>query len=123
MGAELVHFEIPADDPDKLTDFYTKVMGWEIGPPDKELGDYRLIKTSDREGAAPGGLYKKMMPQQGPLNYFGEGAIEPYVALVKENGGQVVMEKMAVKGMGYFAVCLDPEGNPFGFWQSDPDAA
>jgi predicted enzyme related to lactoylglutathione lyase len=24
--------------------------------------------------------------------------------------------------MGYFAVCQDPEGNPFGIWQSDPNA-
>jgi predicted enzyme related to lactoylglutathione lyase len=25
--------------------------------------------------------------------------------------------------MGYFAVCQDPEGNPFGLWESDPAAA
>jgi predicted enzyme related to lactoylglutathione lyase len=25
--------------------------------------------------------------------------------------------------MGYFAVCQDTEGNPFGLWESDPAAA
>jgi predicted enzyme related to lactoylglutathione lyase len=33
------------------------------------------------------------------------------------------MAKTAVPQMGYFAVCQDPEGNPFGLWESDPAAA
>jgi predicted enzyme related to lactoylglutathione lyase len=28
-----------------------------------------------------------------------------------------------VPQMGYFAVCQDPEGNPFGLWETDPAAA
>jgi predicted enzyme related to lactoylglutathione lyase len=42
---------------------------------------------------------------------------------VKENGGQVIIEKMAVPKMGYFALCLDPEENPFGLWLTDENAA
>jgi len=33
-----------------------------------------------------------------------------------------VMPKTAVPKMGYFAVCLDPEGNPIGLWEMDPNA-
>jgi len=33
------------------------------------------------------------------------------------------MAKTAVPQMGYFAVCQDPEGNPFGLWETDPAAA
>jgi len=33
------------------------------------------------------------------------------------------MANTAVPQMGYFAVCQDPEGNPFGLWESDPAAA
>jgi predicted enzyme related to lactoylglutathione lyase len=29
---------------------------------------------------------------------------------------------MAVPGMGYFAVCLDPENNGFGIWETNPNA-
>jgi predicted enzyme related to lactoylglutathione lyase len=123
MGAELVHFEIPGDDVDVLADFYAKVLGWEIGPPFEQLGGYRVIKTSDREGALGGGMYKKMMPEQGPLNYYGVDDLEPFVRKVKDGGGQVMMEKMAVPQMGWFAVCLDPAGNPFGLWKEDPNAA
>ena len=38
MGAKLVHFEITADDPDKLAEFYTAVLGWKIDPPVEEMG-------------------------------------------------------------------------------------
>ena len=26
----VVHFEIPAEDPDKLAEFYTRLFGWQI---------------------------------------------------------------------------------------------
>ncbi|MBU1670819.1 MAG: hypothetical protein KKF41_12170 [Actinobacteria bacterium] len=68
-------------------------------------------------------MYKKMMPEQGPLNYYGVDDLEPFVQKVKDGGGQVVMEKMVVPGMGWFSVCLDPAGNPFGLWKEDPNAA
>ncbi len=122
MGADLVHFEIVGDDADKLAEFYTKALGWMLDEPMEEFGGYRGIKTSDNENAVGGGLYKRTMPQQGNLNYYNSEDIEASVSMVKENGGQVAMEKMAVKGMGYFAVCIDPAGNPFGFWKTDETA-
>lgn len=123
MGAEPVHFDIPADDPDRLADFYTKVLGWTIDAPQDEYDGYRMIRTSDREGSVGGGMYKKMAPEQAGINYYGVDSIEETVGLVRENGGQVVMEMMTVPKMGYFAVLLDPEGNPFGLWIEDENAA
>lgn len=123
MGAELIHFEIPANDPDKLADFYMKVLGWNIEAPMEDLGGYRLIMTSDREGAVSGGMFKKMSPEQGRLDYYNVDSIEETALKVKENGGQVIMEKMAVPKMGYMSVLLDPEGNPFGLWIEDENAA
>jgi hypothetical protein len=40
---------------------------------------------------------------------------------VEQNGGQVVVPKMAVPTVGYLAYCKDTEGNIFGIFQ--PDAA
>ena len=34
-------------------------------------------------------------------------------------GGKVVVPKMAVPRMGYFAVCHDTENNSFGIWESN----
>ena len=41
---------------------------------------------------------------------------------VKKLGRQVVVPKTAIPGMGYFAVCLDPENNGFGLWEDNPKA-
>ena len=122
MGAELVHFEIAADDLDKLASFYRETLGWTIEPGSPESQEYLLIATGGEDDAPGGGMMKKMVPEQGLLNYYGVANIEEFNAKVRENGGQVVMEKMPVPGMGYFSVCLDPEGNPFGLWLDDENA-
>lgn len=31
-------------------------------------------------------------------------------------------DKSAVEGMGWIALLSDPQGNPFGLWQTDPEA-
>ena len=40
---------------------------------------------------------------------------------MREIGGEAD-EVQPVPGMGWFAICRDTEGNPFGLWQNDPDA-
>ncbi|MBU4178637.1 MAG: hypothetical protein KJ625_01695, partial [Actinobacteria bacterium] len=67
MGAELVHFEIAADDLEKMASFYRETLGWTIEPGSLEYPDYLVIKTSDREDMPCGGMMKKMMPEQGLL--------------------------------------------------------
>lgn len=119
MGAQLVHFEIVAEDDEKLAKFYSEALGWEIGEPQEEFGGYTDVMPSDREGAIHGGLYKRTMPEQTWLDYFEYGNIEYLLEEIKKNGGQVIMDRMALPGMGWMAVCLDPEGNPFGLWQTD----
>ena len=43
------------------------------------------------------------------------------MANVTGNGGKVLMPKMPVPGMGSVAWIADPEGNPLGLIQPDPD--
>ena len=42
---------------------------------------------------------------------------------VKAQGGEVIRPRMAVPGVGWFASIKDPEGNPIGLMESDPDAS
>jgi predicted enzyme related to lactoylglutathione lyase len=39
-----------------------------------------------------------------------------------QSGGQVVVEKNAIPGVGYLAYCKDVEGTIFGVHQADPKA-
>jgi signal transduction histidine kinase len=42
--------------------------------------------------------------------------------IIEVHGGKIVVSKMAVPGMGYFAVCHDTENNSFGIWESNESA-
>ncbi|MHB8894499.1 MAG: VOC family protein [Candidatus Geothermincolia bacterium] len=127
MSGKMVHFDIPVDDVAKAVAFYKAVMNWEIEKYEGEdMGDaeYWMIQTEPgNEEALMGGVGKKSMPGQTNLNYYqADGGLEAFNQRVKDNGGTVMMEKMPVPGWGWFSVCLDPEGNPFGGWQDDKEA-
>ncbi len=121
----VVHFEIPTDDVARAQKFYTGLFGWKI---EKFAGstpmDYWSVMTGKEEGqmGLDGGLMKRQDPQQQTIVYIDVPSVDEYVTKVVSLGGQVCMPKMAIPGMGYFAVCLDPEKNGFGLWENNPDA-
>jgi predicted enzyme related to lactoylglutathione lyase len=49
-------------------------------------------------------------------------SVSKAAAKVKKLGGKILMPKTAVPKMGYFAVCLDTEKNPFALWELSPTA-
>ena len=122
MGAELMYFEIPANDLDALTEFYTRVLRWTIGPRAEQRDDYRTIETSADGNAVGGGLFKGTAPDQPIINYFKVDDVAGAIKLVESNGGKVIEKRSAIPGMGFFALCADPEGHVFGLWHGDTAA-
>lgn len=119
MPNELCHFEIPAKDPAKLTEFYENIFDWNIGRPHE--GDEMEYHWVDIKPVG-GGVHKKTMPEMVPINYISVDNIDDHVKIIQEAGGMIVKEKTPVPGMGWFAVALDPEQNPFGIWVQDENA-
>jgi predicted enzyme related to lactoylglutathione lyase len=127
----IVHFEIPANDPDKLAKFYSDLLGWQITKMPMPGGDYYSVLGSSSDemglpkerGTINGGLYARQAPDQGPVNYANVESVEDYVKKAEGLGAKVLMGKMAVPGMGWFAQISDPDGNVLGLWQSDTSAA
>jgi len=123
--ATVVHFEIPADDVERAKKFYGELFGWKI---EKFTGqtpmEYWMVTTGREEGqmGVDGGMLKREMPQQHTIIYIDVPSVDEAMGKVKTLGGQVVFPKTAIPGMGYFAVCLDPENNGFGLWENDPEA-
>jgi predicted enzyme related to lactoylglutathione lyase len=121
----IIHFEIPANDVEKLRKFYQDLFGWKIEKvPNME---YFMVATvpMDKKGnllrsGVNGGLYKREMPQQQALNYINVESVEDYSKNVVALGGQVVVPKTEIPGMGWFAVALDPDGNVFGLFEMLP---
>ena len=122
MAHTVVHFEIPANDPEQLADFYRRLFDWNI---EKAPGmDYWLLNTVDEgQPGANGGMMKRQNPQQSPLNYYGVESVEEFSRKVQSLGGTVVVPKQAVPQIGYFAICLDPDGNQFALFEDDRNAA
>jgi uncharacterized protein len=130
----IVHFEIPADDPERAAKFYRELFGWQIkkwegSTDDRENFEYWMVQTvpTDAQGmpARPGvngGLMRRMFPGQAPVNYINVEDVDQFVKKAEELGAKIMMAKHPVQGMGWFAQFTDPEGNVCAIWQTDPNA-
>ena len=114
--SRIVHFEIPATDPERAVAFYKKAFGWKI---EKWPGpmEYWLV-TTGAEGAPGinGGLMKKGNVAN-TTNTIGVESVDNAVASVTNAGGKLIMPKTPIPTVGYFAYCQDTEGNLFGVMQ------
>ncbi|MFA5926282.1 MAG: VOC family protein [Parcubacteria group bacterium] len=118
----IIHFEIPASDPEKTAKFYTDTFGWEIKKWDGPM-DYWLVMTGDKaKPGIDGGIYKRDEKMREVVNTLDVPDIKEYVEKVKQSGGTVTGEIQEIPGVGMFVYAMDPEGNKFGMMQSFPDA-
>lgn len=113
----IVHFEIPAEDVEKLSKFYSDVFGWKFEKAPMTEMEYWMITTGPRNRSIGGGMYKK---QQGeaPRNYIGVDKIDAAIEKFKGAGGKEVVGKMEVPGMGWSFIGTDPEGNTIALFEA-----
>ncbi len=116
----VTHFEIEADKPEQLSEFYEKVFGWKF---EKWAGpmDYWMIMTGENEPGIDGGLLKRTETSQ-PVNTIGVSSIDEYLKKIEENKGTIIVPKKAIPGVGWTALFKDIEGNTFGLMEEDPTA-
>ncbi len=118
----IVHFDIPSDNPERAQKFYSQVFGWKFDKWDGPM-EYWMIKTGDeKEPGINGGLSKRMPGQIGMTNTIDVSSVDEYSKKVQSMGGQLIVPKTAIPGVGYFATCMDTEGNVFGIIQMDKNA-
>jgi predicted enzyme related to lactoylglutathione lyase len=123
MSSRIVHFELPADDPDRAAKFYADAFGWKItkwgGPT-----DYWLVTTgAEGEPGIDGGIGKRQSAEDQTTNTIDVPDLDAAVAAVEAAGGRITNAKHAVSGVGWLAYATDTEGNPFGMMQADDSAA
>lgn len=123
-----VHFEIPAQDMERASNFYKELFGWEINAA-PGFKDYRMIKTlpTDENNMVQGrgingGMMKSPDNSMPIINYINVEDIDAYLSKLEELGGQILMPKMPIQGIGWNAVVQDTEGNTFGMIQEDKTA-
>ncbi|MBN2170621.1 MAG: VOC family protein [Candidatus Krumholzibacteriota bacterium] len=117
-----VHFELPADDPERCARFYREAFGWEIRKWDGPMEYWRVMTGPEDAPGIDGGIGRRQSPGEGIVNTLEVEDLDAALAAVEKAGGTVTRPRSAVPGVGWFAYCADTEGNPFGLMQSDPMA-
>jgi predicted enzyme related to lactoylglutathione lyase len=122
-----VHFEIHTGDPERAIKFYNSLFDWTFQKWEGPM-EYWMVMTGPAEQP---GINGGMLRRQGEID--GQAVIA-YVCTVDvadidastntavANGGQVVLPKMAIPGVGWLVYCKDTEGNIFGMMQGDANA-
>ena len=115
----LVHFEIPANEPEKTARFYEQLFSWKIAKVPMGPMDYWLISHKDAgENETMGGMYKKTMGETGFLNHFSVVNIDQSLAKATNLGAKVVKGKEEIPNIGWFAILQDPDNNAFALFQA-----
>jgi len=124
MSGRVVHFEVPAEDFDRATQFYRSAFGWNISPmPGME---YLMLSPtpSDEQGmpveagSINGGMFKRDAERPNPVVTIDVADIDQTLEKVGSLGGSTVLPKQEVGGMGFVAYFKDSEGNLMGLWQN-----
>ena len=130
MDHTVVHFEIPADDPERALKFYRELFGWEIQKWSSQAGpEYWSVSTVRPDGKGSirlgtnGGILRLQHAGHVPVKYVSVESVDQYIRKATLLGGKELLPKTPVPGMGWFAWLSDTEGNAFGIWQSDERAA
>lgn len=119
MKNRVVHFEIGAEDPRELSEFYKKAFGWEISEWE-DSGYFMVGKEEDRAiGAIFGGIMKRYKNER-TINTIEVEDLDKAIADVESNGGKIVKPKASMplgEDTMWWCYAEDPQGNIFGLNQ------
>jgi hypothetical protein len=105
----VVHFEMPAEDRDRMATFYETAFGWKTQKLGPEMGDYVLVTTAEADakpgapaGAINGGFFPKRpdWPAQHPSVVIAVDDIRSAMRRVGQAGGEVLGEPREIPGVG-----------------------
>jgi predicted enzyme related to lactoylglutathione lyase len=126
----IVHFEIPVDDLEKARAFYGPIFGWKLQDwPMPDGSTYVGVHTTAideatrdplKPGAINGGIMLKNDKVSMPVLAIHVPSIDERVKQIEAAGGSVVMPKVDMMGMGFYAYFQDPSGNIVGLWEDAP---
>lgn len=127
----VVHFEMGANDKERMKKFYSTVFGWEMQQMGPEMGNYTVVNTTPTDekgmtkapGAINGGFYQKT---ENPLSHapsivIAVDDIHKSMKEIEEAGGKILgamgndgkqsMEPQDIPGVGLWISAQDTEEN------------
>jgi predicted enzyme related to lactoylglutathione lyase len=106
----VVHFEIPANQPEALTRFYGDLFGWKFRKADLPGPEYWLCDTGSDGPGINGAVMQRQDPRQPWMNYVDVPDIDEAIGKATALGATVALPKMPVPGAG-------AQGNLCGLWE------
>ena len=114
----VVHFEMPAEDRNRVASFYTKAFGWRTQMLGEDMGNYVIATTTEldenglpkRPGAINGGFFQKTkdMPAQYPSVVIAVDDIKEFIkATLVNRVGRRVIAKISWAGQEGAMLCSD----------------
>jgi len=123
----VVHFEMPAENKERMSKFYTKAFGWQTNQLGPEMGEYVLVTTTEvdekmmpkKPGAINGGFFQKTddKTSQYPSIVIQVDDIKESIKKVEKAGGKVMGEPVEIPNVGWYVSFLDTEGNRLSMMQ------
>lgn len=114
----IVHIELSAKDLNASAQFYRQLFGWKVEH------DQQFNYTTFETGEGPGGGFNPVQdnfPAGSVLVYIASEDIEADLAKVKKLGGDVVVPKTEIPGIGWFGIFSDLSGNQVGLFTGMPE--
>ena len=122
MG-RVIHFDIGADKPERVSKFYKDTFGWKFEKWNGPMSYWMITTGNEKEPGINGGMGLKS-DSGGMMSAMTIGVkdLDRTLKQIAANGGKVLQAKSAIPGVGWFASFLDTEGNTFGLMQDDKKA-
>lgn len=125
--SRVVHFEIHAEDPERAIAFYEELFDWKFRAFGGPLEYWTIVTGPADQPGIDGGLLRRQglapVPGQAVIAWVGTvevADLDDALATAIAAGGQVVVPKFEIPGVGWIAYCKDTEGNVFGLHQPNP---
>ena len=117
----VVHFEMPYENQQRVTKFYSDAFGWEMQKMGEEMGNYITAATTETDenrmvktpGTINGGFFPKNpeLPSLFPSVVIAVDDINESMNKIKSLGGEVFGEPVEIPGIGHYVSFADTEDN------------
>jgi len=117
---KVIHFEIPAKNPQNLIKFYSTIFDWNFSQW-KDVGFWVALTGSPSEFGIDGGIIDINEIDMPLTNVIEVDDIDSVLEKIVAKGGEITIPKFLVDGAGYLAYFKDLDKNLFGLRQIDPN--
>lgn len=116
---KVIHFEIPADNPERAVEFYEKVFGWNIMKWEGEF-DYWLVEAGKEDEPGINGAIKPRLFGKTISQAINVDSYDEFAAKIESLGGKMLTEKSSIPGVGDVGMFQDTEGNVLSIIETAP---